>query len=55
MLADNQVLVSEALEDVTYMVRKLIEEFRKPKLEIRMKKTMYLSITVPTYHIENGA
>jgi hypothetical protein len=44
LFADDQVIVAADAEDVSYMTRKLEEEFTKWGLEINMNKTKYLAI-----------
>lgn len=41
MCADDQVVL--ALEDLRYMVRKLVDEFSKNELEINIAKIEYLA------------
>ena len=42
--ADDQVVIAQDEEDLSYMVRKLNEEYTKMGLEINIKKTEYLAI-----------
>ena len=41
---DYQVVIAQDEEDLSYMVRKLNEEYTKIGLEINIKKTEYLSL-----------
>ena len=43
--ADDQVVIAQDEDDMSYMVRKLQEEYIKAGLEINLKKTEYLAIT----------
>lgn len=44
LFADDQVVLAEDIEDTTYMVRKLMEEYEKWGLEINTEKTQYMTI-----------
>ena len=44
LYADDQVITANDEEDVTYMLRKLLEEYGKWGLKINVKKTQHLSI-----------
>jgi hypothetical protein len=40
--ADDQVLIAQGLDDIEYLTRKLIVEYKKWGLEIRLDKTLYV-------------
>lgn len=40
------VVLAENIEDATYLVRKLVEEFNKYSLEVDTEKTEYMIIEV---------
>lgn len=42
--ADDQVIIAQDSEDLSYMMRKLLEEFTEWGLEVNMEKTEYMSI-----------
>ncbi|XP_060522514.1 uncharacterized protein LOC132699683 [Cylas formicarius] len=42
--ADDQVIMAQDYDDVKYMMRKLIEEYKKWGLEINLPKTRYMCI-----------
>ena len=44
LFADDQVLIANDEDDIAYMTRKLIEEYRKCGLNINTSKTEYLVI-----------
>jgi hypothetical protein len=54
LFADDQVIVAADAEDVSYMTRKLKEEFTKWGLEINMSKTKYLAIGATAQDIKIG-
>ena len=54
MFADDQLIVAQDEEDITYMLRKLKEEYDKWGLSINFKKTEYMCVggTAKNLHIE---
>ncbi|XP_072378004.1 uncharacterized protein [Diabrotica undecimpunctata] len=42
--ADDQVVIAQDKEDLEYMARKLMEEYKKCSLEVNLQKTQYLCI-----------
>ena len=44
LFADDQVVLAEDQQDLTYMINKLTEEYDKWGLQINMQKTQYMSI-----------
>jgi hypothetical protein len=43
LFADDQVIIAPDTEDAEYMLRKLVEEYRKWGLQINFGKTEYLA------------
>lgn len=56
LFADDQVILAEDEEDVSYMFRKLVEEYEKWGLEINLQKTEYMVIGAQGHdlHTEKG-
>ncbi|XP_072375789.1 uncharacterized protein [Diabrotica undecimpunctata] len=56
--ADDQVVIDQDKEDLEYMARKLMEEYKKWGLEVNLQKTQYLCIggehTVDDLDLEDG-
>ena len=44
LFVDDQVLMTQDIENASYMTRKLVEEYKKRGLEINFKKTEYLTM-----------
>lgn len=50
--ADDQVVMAQDEEDLSYMLRKLNEEYEKVGLEINLKKTMYMTTEEDTADLQ---
>jgi hypothetical protein len=44
LFADDQVMTAQDTEDAEYMLRKLVEEYRKEGLQVNFVKTEYLTL-----------
>ena len=44
LFADDQVVIAADIDDVSYMTRKLEEEYNRRGLEINFEKTEYLTV-----------
>jgi hypothetical protein len=42
--ADDQLIIAQDLDDIEYLKRKLVEEYKKWRLEINLNKTHYMCV-----------
>ena len=47
LFADDQIILANDEDDITYMMRKLLEELKKWGLQVNMSKTEYLCVGTP--------
>lgn len=52
LFADDQVVITQDIEDAQYMTRKLIEEFNKWGLKMNLQKTQYMNIGGPPVELD---
>lgn len=50
--ADDQVVIAQDRDDLNYMTRKLVEEYKKWGLEVNVGKTECMSIGTTAQHID---
>ncbi|KAK7794664.1 hypothetical protein R5R35_003782 [Gryllus longicercus] len=54
LFADDQVIMAEDEDDVTYMFRKLVEEYGKWGMEINLQKTEYMVVRGMPHDLETS-